>query len=106
MNRQMKRMQERQERQQRASVADRRQAAATSARRTAGPAGGREGRKRVGARQFLKEVRQELNKVDWPTRKELGTYTVVVLATVIVLTAFVFALDLGFSKAIVNILGS
>jgi len=35
--------------------------------------------KRVGARQFLKEVRQELNKVDWPTRKELGTYTVVVV---------------------------
>jgi preprotein translocase subunit SecE len=106
MNRQMKRMQERQERQQRASVADRRQAVATSARRSSGPAGGREGRKRVGARQFLKEVRLELKKVDWPTRKELGTYTVVVLATVIVLTAFVFALDLGFSKAIVNILGS
>ena len=65
-----------------------------------------ERKKRVPPRQFLKEVRQELNKVDWPTRKELGTYTVVVLATVIVLTAFVFALDLGFSKAIVNILGS
>ncbi|MBI3647883.1 MAG: preprotein translocase subunit SecE [Actinobacteria bacterium] len=105
MNRQMKRMQERQERQQRASVADRRQQAATSARR-AGPSGGREGRKRTGARQFLKEVRQELSKVDWPTRKELGTYTVVVLATVVVLTAFVFALDYGFSKAIVNILGN
>ena len=106
MNRQMKRMQERQERQQRASVADRRQAAATSARRSAGPTSSREGRKRVGARQFLKEVRQELKKVDWPTRKELGTYTVVVLATVIVLTSFVFALDLGFSKAIVKILSS
>jgi preprotein translocase subunit SecE len=105
MNRQMKRMQERQERQQKASVADRRQAAATSARRASGPASKDKG-KRVGARQFLKEVRQELNKVDWPTRKELGTYTVVVLATVIVLTSFVFVLDLGFSKAIVNILGS
>ena len=106
MNRQMKRMQERQERQQKASVADRRQAAASTARRASGSAGGREKGKRVGARQFLKEVRQELNKVDWPTRSELGTYTVVVLATVIVLTAFVFALDLAFSKAIVNILGS
>jgi preprotein translocase subunit SecE len=105
MNRQMKRMQERQERQQKASVADRRQAAASSARRASGPAARDKG-KRVGARQFLKEVRQELNKVDWPTRKELGTYTVVVLATVIVLTSFVFVLDLGFSKAIVNILGS
>jgi preprotein translocase subunit SecE len=106
MNRQMKRMQERQERQQRQGMAERRQAAATSARRAGGASGpGREGRKKVGARQFLKEVRQELNKVDWPTRKELGTYTVVVLATVIVLTTFVFFLDLGFSKVIVNILG-
>ena len=107
MNRQMKRMQERQERQQRQTMADRRQAAATSARHAGGTgAPGREGgRKKVGARQFLKEVRQELNKVDWPTRKELSTYTVVVLATVIVLTTFVFFLDLGFSKAIVNILG-
>ena len=111
MNRQMKRAQERQERQQRATMADRRQAAASSARRAGGGAGAgagvrRDGRRKVGARQFLKEVRQELNKVDWPTRKELGTYTVVVLATVIVLTTLVFGMDLVFSKTILNILGS
>jgi preprotein translocase subunit SecE len=102
MNRQMKRMQERQERLQRTSVAERRQAATTTARRAAAPG---EGRKRVGARQFLREVRLELKKVDWPTRKELGTYTVVVLVTVTVLTAFVFGLDFAFSKAVVKILG-
>jgi preprotein translocase subunit SecE len=66
----------------------------------------RETRKRVGARQFLKEVRQELKKVDWPTRKELGTYTVVVLATVVVLTTLVFGMDILFSKTVLNILGS
>ena len=42
----------------------------------------------------------------WPTRKELGTYTVVVLATVIVLTTLVFGMDLVFSQMILNILGS
>ena len=49
-----------------------------------------EKRKRTGVRQFLREVRQELRKVDWPNRKELVTYTVVVLVTVTVLTAYVF----------------
>ena len=99
MNRQMKRMQERQERRARPSVAER-QAAAASARRTATS----EKRKRTGVRQFLKEVRQELRKVDWPTRRELGAYTVVVLVSVTVLTAFVFALDFVFTKGVLNLL--
>ncbi len=102
MNRQMKRAQERQERQQRTSVAERRQGAVSTARRSAAAG---EARKKVGARQFLKEVRQELRKVDWPTRKELGTYTVVVLVTVTILTSFVFGLDYAFSKAILKIVG-
>ena len=103
MNRQMKRMQERQERRGRASVPDR-QAAAQSARRAAGgaPTGPR---KRTGARQFLKEVSLELKKVDWPTRRELGAYTVVVLVSVTVLTAFVFGLDLVFSKGVFRLFG-
>jgi preprotein translocase subunit SecE len=100
MNRQMKRMQERQERQaKRAGVAGQ-SAPAASARRAAV----QEKRKRTPVREFLKQVRQELKKVDWPTRRELVSYTVVVLVTVVVLTAFVFALDLGFSKAILNVL--
>ena len=39
-----------------------------------------EERKRTGIRQFLKDVRQELLKVDWPTRRGLVSSTVVVLA--------------------------
>jgi len=101
MNRQMKRMQERQERRAKASVAERREAATTSARRSAAPT---EKKKRTGARQFLKEVRQELRKVDWPSRRELISYTVVVLVTVIVMTSFVFGLDFVFSKLIFNVL--
>ena len=100
MNRQMKRAQERAERlQKRAGGTDRAAPAAVSRR-----AATQEKRKRTGARQFLKEVRQELSKVDWPTRKELVTYTVVVLATITVLTAYVFGIDTVFSKAIFNIL--
>ncbi len=83
MNRQMKRMQERQERRAKASPAERREAATASARRSAAPT---EKKKRAGTRQFLKEVRQELRKVDWPSRRELISYTIVVLVTVVVMT--------------------
>jgi preprotein translocase subunit SecE len=101
MNRQMKRMQERQERRAKASPAERREAAATSTRRSAAPT---EKKKRAGARQFLKEVRQELRKVDWPSRRELISYTIVVLVTVVVMTTLVFGLDFVFSKLIFNVL--
>ena len=60
-------------------------------------------KKRTGARQFLKEVRQELKKVIWPTRQELTTYTVVVLVTVIVMTSYVFGLDVLFSRLVLNV---
>ena len=96
MNRQMKRMQERAERQQKRSGVDRQSAPAATTRR----AQAQEKRKRTGARQFLKEVRQELKKVDWPNRRELISYTIVVLATIVVTTTFVFVLDFFFSKAI------
>ena len=59
--------------------------------------------KRTGARQFLKEVRQELKKVIWPTRQELTTYTIVVLVTVVVMTSYVFGLDVLFSRLVLNV---
>jgi preprotein translocase subunit SecE len=65
-----------------------------------------ERKKRVGPRQFLKEVRQELKKVAWPTRKELFAYTMVVLFAVVVLTTLVFGLDLLFSKAVLKVFGN
>jgi preprotein translocase subunit SecE len=103
MNRQMKRMQERQEKRSRGTVAERREAATTSARRAAATPKS-EGKKRTGVRQFLKEVRQELRKVAWPTRRELVSYTIVVLVTVVVMTSFVFGLDYVFTKLIFNVL--
>jgi preprotein translocase subunit SecE len=64
-----------------------------------------EKRKRAGFRQFPKDVRQELRKVDWPNRRELASYTVVVLATIVVMTAFVASLDYAFLKGVVRIFG-
>jgi preprotein translocase subunit SecE len=107
MNRQMKRMQERQERRKGGTVAERREAAVTSARRGATPAAKTEGKKkRTGVREFLKEVRQELRRVDWPSRRELISYTIVVLVTVVVMMSLVYGLDFVFSKVIFNVLGN
>ena len=88
MNRQTKRMMERDQR-----------------RTGAGPGGARrppvpERKKRVGFRQFLREVRQELRKVAWPSRRELVAYTMVVLVSVVLLTSFVFGLDFLISKGV------
>lgn len=47
---------------------------------------------------FLKQVVSELKKVIWPTRKQLIQYTIIVLIFVIIMVAFISALDLGFAK--------
>ena len=54
---------------------------------------------------FLKQVVSELKKVIWPTRKQLIQYTIVVLIFVIVMVAFISALDLGFAKAVLWLFG-
>ncbi len=94
MNREMKRAQAKAERQQKAAGLDRRAAPQAATRRVAV----QEKRKRTSPMQFLREVRLELKKVDWPTRAELTTYSTVVLVTISVLTAFVFGVDYLLTK--------
>jgi preprotein translocase subunit SecE len=48
--------------------------------------------------RFVREIVAELQKVIWPTRKELLTYTSVVVVFVAVIMAIVTAFDLGFAK--------
>ncbi|BAL85807.1 putative preprotein translocase SecE subunit [Actinoplanes missouriensis 431] len=66
-------------------------------KRRGGPIG------RVGG--FFREVVSELRKVIWPTRKELLTYTSVVIVFVTVVTAIVSGLDYAFGKGILWALG-
>jgi len=49
-------------------------------------------------KQFLREVRVELSKVTWPTRKDTIASTSVVLVIVILIAAFLGIVDLGLSK--------
>ena len=48
---------------------------------------------RVGIRQYLREVRDEMRKVAWPKWPEVRRFSIIVLATVVIYTAYVFGLD-------------
>ena len=50
--------------------------------------------------KYVRESIAELKKVDWPSRKEVWTYGVVVVITVVVLGTFVFGLDVLLAKAV------
>ena len=55
-------------------------------------------KEKVGPRQFLSEVRAELKKVAWPTRREVFNSTVVVLVAVVFMTSLIFGYDYLSSK--------
>jgi preprotein translocase subunit SecE len=54
---------------------------------------------------FLREVRAELRKVNWPSRQQIVSYTVVVLVLTLVLTTFVWGVDEGIRRIVLNTLG-
>ena len=58
---------------------------------------------RVGVVQFSREVRSELRKVAWPSRSETKNYTVVVILTIVVVTALVAVLDWVFSNSVLEL---
>ena len=48
---------------------------------------------------FLREVKVELKKVTWPTKKQLIAYTVVVFLTVFMIATLIWVIDSFFSVA-------
>jgi preprotein translocase subunit SecE len=54
---------------------------------------------------FIRQIVSELRKVIWPTRKELITYTGVVMTFVLVMVLIVTALDTAFTKLVFAVLG-
>ena len=47
---------------------------------------------------FLRQVREEMRQVAWPTRPEVVNYTTIVLFVLIFMTSLIFGLGYGFSK--------
>ena len=46
-----------------------------------------------------------MRKVLWPSRKELTTYTIVVIVFVVIMVTIVAGLDLGFAKLVLWLFG-
>jgi preprotein translocase subunit SecE len=64
----------------------------------------RPGEKR-GLGKFLRDVRVEMGKVTWPTRKDLLQSTLVVLVAVTIATVYTGVLDFVFDKAVAFVVG-
>jgi len=86
MNRELRRLQEKEEQRARERRAKGRSA--------------RPKRKRIGLRQFFSEVRTELKRVAWPNRKQVVTFTAVTLITSLFVTAYTFGLDMVLKRAV------
>ncbi|KIX79340.1 preprotein translocase subunit SecE [Streptomyces sp. MBRL 10] len=54
---------------------------------------------------FYRQIVAELRKVVWPTRKQLTTYTTVVIVFVVIMIALVTVIDYGFQEAIKFVFG-
>ncbi|HGY12199.1 MAG TPA: preprotein translocase subunit SecE [Desulfobacterales bacterium] len=52
------------------------------------------------AMDFFREVKMELKKVTWPTRKQTTGTTIVVIIFVFVIAVFLGLFDLGLSKLV------
>jgi len=51
-------------------------------------------------RTFLTEVRNEMRRVTWPSRKEVYATTIVVIAVTVFFAAYLWGVDMIFSHAV------
>lgn len=62
-------------------------------------------KKRGSLKEYFKGVKVEMKKVVWPTRKELGSYTIVVLVTCAAFALAFWGIDSGFLAILKGLLG-
>ncbi len=93
MNRQMKRMMQKQGQLAPDGTPARKEAPRPAARAAT--------KERVGAAEYFRQIRAELRKVAWPTRAEVVRYSIVVLFALVLLTGLIFGLDYAFGKGVI-----
>ena len=54
---------------------------------------------------FLREVRTELSRVSWPTRRQLVNFSVLTVLTSVILALVIFGLDVALKKIVLYLLG-
>jgi len=55
--------------------------------------------------EFIRQVRQEIGKVTWPSRRETTVTTIMVLIMVAIMAAFFTVVDLALSFGVRTLLG-
>ena len=60
---------------------------------------------RIGIKEYFKGIKLEMSKVVWPTKKELGSFTAVVIATCAVFALGFWLIDTGVLAALKAVLG-
>ena len=92
MNREMRRMSEREER------------LAKKADRNVGQYSGEKVSRLKRIANYILEVRTELKRVNWPTSSILTSFTVVTIITIAFFTIFIFGMDFSFKNTLINLL--
>ncbi len=69
------------------------------------PANEKERKMKTTPAQFVRQVKQEVSKITWPSRSETMQGTIVVVIMSLVLAAFLLAVDTVFAKAVRIIVG-
>ncbi len=79
--------------------------AVKKAAETAKKSGNKKNQKNESAADFFQGVKHELSKVVWPTRQELISYTIVVIATCAVFAVGFWLMDMGILEVLKQLLG-
>jgi preprotein translocase subunit SecE len=58
-------------------------------------------RQRTTPVQFVREIRDELRQVAWPTRVEMVNYSLVVFFTLVIMISLIFLLNYAFGHGVV-----
>ncbi len=98
MNREMRRLQEREDRRLK-------QKRKQQQRKRRPQRGGEQLSLMTRLRRFMREVRAELKRVSWPSMEQLFAFTVVTVITSMSLTIYIFGLDFLFKDGILFFLG-
>ena len=53
---------------------------------------------------YLGEVRTELKRVNWPTTTTQTSFTIVTIVTIAFFTIFIFGMDFSFKNTLINLL--
>ncbi|MGN0658591.1 MAG: preprotein translocase subunit SecE [Emergencia sp.] len=61
--------------------------------------------KKGGVKEYFRGIKLEMSKVVWPTKKELGSFTVIVIATCAVFALGFWLIDTGVLAGLRAVLG-